>query len=342
MVKSTKEGSTYSSQPTGANPSPLNSRLSQLNQSYNQYAQYIQYQQMLRQMQQQQQTTPPALFPGEEEAEEELEEEKDEDYIISVSPAEFYRRLLSLDTRAPPYRGKKDVLVSRVVTLQAFTRGWLVRKRLLLRSILERAATFIEAVFRGFRTRKRMVPVLTQVHRLLNLAHKRIHSNKEKEKETKLREDVEQKEKEVRERESNEKEEKIKIEEAKREKMEKEKLDKESQPTLPLVANPLEHKVNKLEEMNQKMREKIDQQNELMLNFLTNQSMTQISASNKLLSELKDEISTLKENSRIQERDRHVVNSNNNIGRDSIPSHQYSSISAISRFISVTSYASVK
>jgi hypothetical protein len=329
-------GAAYS---TGLSTSTLNPKLNQLNETYQKYMQYIQYQNMVKNYynnlaQQQAELSQRERDQYDQQANQDEGDEMTErqPYLLTLTPAEYYRRLLSLNCSEHAYRGRSDRLVNQVIVIQAFWRGWLIRKRLQLKTIMNRAATFIQAIFRGHKTRKRMAPVLKQIHRLLGVVEKKHKA----EREDKLKEHHELAEKEKREKELEEKLQKEKLEkeiqEAKLEeriRLEKERAETEaalkleqnkvteesgklivaagtpnsnpvdtpqatSQPASSSAANPLEDKLLKLEEQNIKMREKLDQQSELMLNLLASQSLSGMATPAKLLAELKEEIASLK------------------------------------------------
>lgn len=258
----------YSGRMTKGNAS---SKLEELNQSYQKYINYLQYQTMMKNYytsndQQQNLYMQNQTFQDDGEGSEEADElETDQDTIMTVTPADFYDSLLGLELSSVAYQGKPDYLISKIVTIQSFYRGWITRKRLLLKSIFDRASILIQACYRGHRVRRRIQPALRQLHRTIKEEQKKI--------------DIEAT---------------IKIQESS---TGTDKADKKLDSDHSTLA-PLQQKLLELEEDNKKMRDKLDQQSELMLNLLASQNMGQLNTSNRLLSELKDEINVLKDKSK--------------------------------------------
>jgi hypothetical protein len=235
------EGSSYRS-------SGANTKLVELNKTYQTYINYLQQQSLAKQQQ--------AESTAVEEGTEEQESAYEPECLVSLTPAAFYGRLLSLELSTFACRGKPDALLAKIVALQAFARGLLVRRRLQLKLVFDKAATFLQAYFRGHRVRARVAAALRQLHKSVLEEEKRMALD-----------DAAQSGKNV-----------VK-EEVK-------------------VISPIEEKLMALEEENKKMREKLDQQNELMLSFLASQNISQLNVSNRLLSDLKNDISSLKESSK--------------------------------------------
>lgn len=228
-----------------------NNKLQELNKSYQQYINYLQYQSHVKQQQQLAEST-----AAKENTDEQQESADEPECLITMTPADFYGRLLSLELSSVVYRGKPDALVSKIITLQAFARGLLVRRRLQLKLILDKAATFLQAYFRGHRVRARVTSALKQLHKCVVEEEKRLAL------------------------------------------LEAAEIGKNVAKEQQKLLSPVEEKILALEEENKKMREKLDQQNELMLSLLASQNLNQMNVSNRLLSELKNDISTLKENSK--------------------------------------------
>lgn len=247
------------------------SKLEELNQSYQKYINYLQYQNMVKnyyaggRQPQNGMVNDDQLEDDVEGSEEAMELETDQEVIISMHPSEYYKNLLGLEMSNTVYNGKPDFLISKIVTLQSFFRGWITRKRLLLKSIFDRAATLIQAGYRGHRIRRRIQPALRQLRKTIKEELKRIEIEAA-----------------------------LKVQEQNAGTDKNEKKAEVVQSTLA----PLELKMMELEEENKKMRDKLDKQSELMLNLLASQNMSQLNTSNKLLTELKEEITELKEESR--------------------------------------------
>jgi hypothetical protein len=246
------------------NSGMANSKLQELNKTYQQYINYLQYQSHMKNYYQSnpQESGDPNRIEGADEdgAEEQLESAHEPECLVTMSVPDFYNKLLSLETSSSVYRGKVDLLISKIVAIQAYWRGQIVRQRLQLKQVFDKAATFLQAAFRGHLVRSRIASALRQLHKSV-------------------------------------------VEEEKRAALlvlqaQDETTGSGKQPVEDPAAkalSPFEEKLLALEEENKKMREKLDQQNELMLNLLASQNMRQIKVSNKLLSELKNDISHLKE-----------------------------------------------
>ena len=256
--------------------SQLDSKLTLLNNSYQQYFNYLNYQRMLQSYYQlahrgRQEDDRPDLH--DEQDDERSAEEEAPQKLVCLTPAEYYRRLLSLEVSTARYRGRRDLLTSSLSLIQAFCRGWIVRKRLQLKDVFERCCRLIQAVYRGSKARRRVVPIRKQVHRLLVAERVRKQQQAEQEKLLQISAQMGQ---------------------------DKSLLGaghiSAIQP-VPLQSD-FELKVTQLEKENIRMREKLDQQSELLLNLLANQSITHLNTSNKLLGELKEDISCLKENNK--------------------------------------------
>jgi hypothetical protein len=226
--------------------SSANSKLQELNKSYQQYISYLQGQAASRQQAE-------AEAEAEQQAVDEAEADSEEQ-PIALTPAAYYESLLSLRVSTSSQRVKADALMAKIVRIQACARGLLVRRRLLLKWVFDKAATLVQAAFRGHRVRARMAAALKQLHKSVAEELRRA---------------------------------------AQDEATGSGKASKEEVPTV----SPIEAKLQALEEENRKMREKLDQQNELMLSLLASQNISQLNVSNRLLAELKTDISTLKERS---------------------------------------------
>jgi hypothetical protein len=153
----------------------------------------------------------------------------------------FYSRLTSLEVSSVKYRGEKDYLMDRITLIQACWRGWLVRKRLLLRYILNRAATKLQSLYRGYAARKVLKGVIGQLR------------------------------KQVRKR--------------------QETAEKE-----PHLISELSTKISKLESMNSEMKQKLDQQSEMIINIFASREASEMNKSARLLHDLKDDITFIRNN----------------------------------------------
>jgi len=257
--------------------SHLDAKLSQLNNTYQQYVNYLHYQRMMQSYHQMAQQARHEDHPSDHHDEEadQTDEEAPPQKTVSLTPAEYYRRLLSLEVSSNRYRGRRDLLTSKLSLIQAFCRGWLVRKRLQLKAVFERCCTLIQSVYRGSKARRRVVPIMKQVHRLLVAERIRKKQQEEQEKLLQISAQMGQ---------------------------DKSLLGAGHMSAIQPVPlqSDFEQKISQLEKDNIRMREKLDQQSELLLNLLANQSLTQLNTSNKLLSELKEDISCIKDGNKQQ------------------------------------------